>query len=214
MNLPFTPDQFFGVFAEYNRTFWFVVPVLWLATTITLAATWRNPARQSRALTVVLSGLWLWNAVAYHALLFTRINPAAWGFGALFAVEALLIIWLGSQKPPQYFSRTGLMQGVGIALACYGLAYPLLSLWLGHAYPATPTFGVPCPTAILTIGVLLTARGGAPWALAIIPALWGFIGGSAAVLLAVWTDYVLLGAGALLTLVLIAQQIRPLQPSR
>jgi Family of unknown function (DUF6064) len=26
--LPFTSDQFFGVFAEYNQSFWFVAVVL------------------------------------------------------------------------------------------------------------------------------------------------------------------------------------------
>lgn len=49
---------------------------------------------------------------------------------------------------------------------------------------------------------LLTARGGVPVGLAIIPALWGFIGGSAAVLLAVRSDYVLLFAGIVCTVVM------------
>jgi hypothetical protein len=70
----------------------------------------------------------------------------------------------------------------------------------GHRYPAAPTFGVPCPTVILTIGLFLTARGKIPTLLAIVPVLWGFIGGSAAVLLAVPTDYVLLAAGLVLAL--------------
>ena len=42
------------------------------------------------------------------------------------------------------------------------------------------------------------SRGGIPPLLAIVPVLWGFIGGSAAVLLDVPTDYVLLAGGALL----------------
>ena len=28
-NLPFTPDQFFEVFAEYNRSLWFFALILW-----------------------------------------------------------------------------------------------------------------------------------------------------------------------------------------
>lgn len=62
---------------------------------------------------------------------------------------------------------------------------------------------MPCPTAILTIGVLITARAGPPTRLALIPILWAFIGGSAAMLLGVATDYVLLAAGLVLTLVLL-----------
>ncbi len=57
-----------------------------------------------------------------------------------------------------------------------------------------------CPTVILTIGLLLTVRGGIPPILTIVPVLWGFIGGSAAVLLDVRADYVLVGAGILMAL--------------
>jgi hypothetical protein len=101
------------------------------------------------------------------------------------------------------------MPALGIALTLYAFAYPFLSSAFGHAYPATPTFGVPCPTAILTIGALLTVRGSVPRALTIIPVLWAVIGGSAALLLEVPTDYVLLAAGALLTVVLIARWDHP-----
>lgn len=41
---------------------------------------------------------------------------------------------------------------------------------------------------------------------AIIPIIWAFIGGSAAVLLAVATDYALLAAGVLLTVLLFRQR--------
>lgn len=87
MGLPFTSDQFFAVFAEYNRAFWFVAVALWFASAGALVAAWRNPVGHSRSLTYFLGTLWGWNAVAYHALLFTRINPAAWLFAALFALK-------------------------------------------------------------------------------------------------------------------------------
>jgi hypothetical protein len=203
VGLPFTSDQFFGVFAAYNRAFWFVAVVLWIVNVAALALAAANPAGRSRSLTYFLGLLWLWNAVTYHAMLFTRINPAAWLFSALFAVQAVLFFWTGLRRRVDYFSSTVPLRWLGTGLAGYALTYPILNLILGHEYPATPTFGVPCPTAILTIGVLLTARGGVPLALAVIPALWGFVGGSAAVLLSVPADYVLLGAGVLLTIVLV-----------
>jgi hypothetical protein len=46
----------------------------------------------------------------------------------------------------------------------------------------------------------LSVRGGVPPILTMVPVLWGFIGGAAAVLLNVPTDFVLLGAGVLLML--------------
>jgi len=68
---------------------------------------------------------------------------------------------------------------------------------------------VPCPTDILTIGALLTSRRRVPAAVAVIPIVWGMIGGSAAVLLAVPTDYVLLGAGGLLATLLTGPRVHP-----
>jgi hypothetical protein len=204
VDLPFTPAQFFSVLADYNRAFWPVVVASWLATIVALTMVWRQPERWSPMLSLFLSALWLWNAVAYHALLFTRINPAAWLFSALFAVQAVLFLRAGLRRTPMYFSSSAARQGVGVALAVYSLAYPFLTIALGHEYPATPTFGLPCPTVILTIGLLLTARGGTPASLAAIPIVWGFIGGSAAVLLQVPTDYGLLAAGVLLLGVVVA----------
>jgi len=71
-----------------------------------------------------------------------------------------------------------------------------------------PTFGVPCPTAILTIGLLLTARGPASTWLIVAPALWGFVAGSAVLLFGVWSDYPLLAAAVLATADVISQVLR------
>ena len=195
MGLSFTSDQFFGVFAEYNQSFWFVAIALWIASAAALASAWRNPRQGSAALMCLLATLWIWNAVAYHALLFTSINPAAWLFAGLFTIEGVLLFGAVARRRIESLSLTGPISGLGLALACYALAYPFLSFGIGHRYPEIPTFGVPCPTAILTIGVLLAVRGGPPLSLTVIPAVWAFIGGSAALLFGVWPDYMLLAAG-------------------
>ncbi len=142
MELPFTPDQFFGVFADYNQSYWMVAVSLWLVSAGAVVAGWRDPVNYSRTLSYVLCALWMWAAVAYHAMLFTRINPAAWAFAALFAVQSALLLRAGRRQPIGYFSTTGPLRIVGLALVCYALAYPVLSLAF-HEYPATPTFGVP-----------------------------------------------------------------------
>ena len=83
---------------------------------------------------------------------------------------------------------------------------------MGHAYPASPTFGVPCPTVMLTIGLLLTAPARLPWQIVVVPIVWSFLGGSAALLLGVATDYVLLVAGVVLVVDVYAQRVRPAAP--
>ncbi len=209
MGLPFTAEQFFGVFAEYNRAYIVAVVALWVASAAILVHVSRDPSNRSSWLSLFLAVLWLWNAVVYHALFFTRINPAAWLFAGLFLLQAVLFLWAATQRRIEYFTSTGWTRIIGSGLIGYALLYPFLTIVLGHRYPATPTFGVPCPTDILTIGALLTSRRRVPAALAVIPIFWGIIGGSAAVLLAVPTDYVLLGAGALLATLLIGRSVHP-----
>ena len=208
LTLPFTPDQFFGVLADYNRQFLVVVVLWWLATVGAVALVWRQPALRSPFLSYFLGALWLWNAAAYHAYLFTRINPAAWLFATLFAVQGLLFLRAGARRDANYLSATRLSRSVGVALVLYSLAYPFLTIALGHRYPATPTFGLPCPTVILTIGLLLTVRERVPLMLVPIPIAWAFIGGSAAVLLNVQTDYVLFAAGLVLLAALLMRRIQ------
>ena len=200
MNLPFTPDQFFDVLAQYNRSFGAAAVVWWLASASALmAALWR-PRDWTGPLIALMSALWIWNAVAYHALLFTTINPAAWAFAALFAIEGVLLASAGVQGRLSWLYPRAPLSTVGVVLAVYALVYPFASLSLAHAYPRTPTFGVPCPTTILTIGVLLTLRNPPPVALVLIPVVWSAIGGSAAFLFGVWTDLPLPVAGGLLVL--------------
>jgi hypothetical protein len=208
--LPFTSDQFFEILATYNDQFRVAVVLWWLASLGVIAATWWKPPRHSRLLTCLLAAMWMWNALAYHAFLFTRINPAAWLFAGLFAVEAVLLLWAAARRSVDYFSSRGPMLRLGLGLVSYSFVYPFLSA-VSHAYPGTPTFGLPCPTTILTIGLLLTIGGEIPIVLAIVPAVWALIGGSAAMLLGVPTDFVLLGAGLLLIVIVGVQRIRALR---
>jgi hypothetical protein len=155
--------------------------------------------RSSQLASAVLAVLWLWGGVAYHATYFTSINPVAWGFAALFVGEFGLLAWYGLvQRRLSFGTATGLARGLGIGLAFYALAYPALNVLAGHTYPASPTFGVPCPTAIFTLGLFLTTANRPPIAVVVVPVLWALIGGSAALVLGVATDYALLACSVLL----------------
>ena len=200
MHLPFTTDAFFEVFAHYNVALWPLVILLWLAALGALVAILRAPGPRSSAVAAsVLALLWLWGGVVYHAAYFTSINPAAWGFAAMFVVEAGLLARYGLiHRALTFGTAPPLPRAVGVALAVYALVYPGLTLLAGHSYPAVPTFGVPCPTGIFTVGVLLTSAHRPRAAVMVVPVLWALIGGSAAVVLGVITDYVLLACAAVL----------------
>lgn len=200
MSLPFTADAFFEVFARYNAGTWPVVVALWVAAAAALVVVVSAPGeRSSRLASAMLAVLWLWGGLVYHATYFTSINPAAWGFAALFVGQSGLLAWYGLvQRRLAFGTATGLPLGLGLGLALYALAYPALNVVAGHAYPASPTFGVPCPTGIFTVGLLLTSANRPPIAVAVVPLLWAIIGGSAAVVLGVVTDYVLLACSVIL----------------
>jgi hypothetical protein len=83
----------------------------------------------------------------------------------------------------------------GILIAYALLAYPLLGWLAGHRYPRAPTFGVPCPTAIFTLGILLLAAPPVPRVAYIVPVLWAAVGSVAAFALGVPEDLGLLAAG-------------------
>jgi hypothetical protein len=61
--------------------------------------------------------------------------------------------------------------------------------------PELPTFGLPCPTTIFTIGLLALAPSSSPRAVLAVPILWCLVGSQAAFLLDVAPDFGLLAAG-------------------
>jgi hypothetical protein len=216
MSLPFSPAAFFEVFADYNRAWWPAVVALWLATAAVLAAVALiGPHRRTDvAATTLLAVLWSWSGAVYHAGYFTAINPAAWLFAAGFLVEAALLAWSGGVRRQLVFgsaSRPALIGGIGLAL--YALLYPALSMGLGHPYPRTPTFGVPCPTTIFTVGLLLTCDR-PPLLVAAVPLAWSMVGGSASLLLGVPADFLLLACGPALAGKILAGGAVPFRSTR
>ena len=168
---------------------------LWLLTVIVLAVSVRRHV--DRLLAGVLALHWLWSGILYHWLYFATINPAARLFAILFAGQAGLFAWLGIMRGHLEF-RWGrrLPQVLGAVLIVYGLVYPALVVASGLHWPRMPAFGVPCPTTLVTLGLLLELEPRAPRALIVIPVIWALVGGSAALLLGVLPDSMLLVGGA------------------
>jgi hypothetical protein len=197
MSPPFSREAFFEVFAAYNQQLWPFAGCLWVVTAYALADVVGATGPRSRFTASLLAFLWAWAAIAYHAAFFSRINPAAWIFSGLFLAEAAMLGWYGIVRDRLRFSsevRAPMILGGGLVI--YGLGYPAIAWAEGHVYPAAPTFGVPCPTTILTIGFLLMSTGnvaGLMW----IPIVWAAIGGSAAFSLGVRADVMLPLAGVL-----------------
>ena len=195
--LPFTQAQFFAVFAEYNAAVWPAQVVAYLLGVAAMFLLIRPTAWSGRALGVGLGVLWLWTGVAYHGLHFAAINRAALAFAALFVVQGLALLAAGALGRLHFDRRGGVNAWVGWFLIVYAMAvYPLIGVAFGHTAIELPAFGItPCPLTIFTFGVLLLATPPLPWWVLAVPLVWSLIGGSAAFLLRVPQDWLLLFSG-------------------
>jgi Family of unknown function (DUF6064) len=196
--IPFTPEQFHGVFRAYNIAVWptqCLLVVLGLAAVVFALA----PGRRSGvAVSAILAALWAWMAVAYHLAFFARISPPAYGFAALSAAGAAVFIWQGVVRRRLAFRWSGdLRSAAGATLVAFALVmYPVWSAYAGHPYPETPTFGLPCPTTIFTLGLLCFAVPPTPRSALVVPVLWCLVGTQAVFLFGVWPDLGLMAAAA------------------
>lgn len=195
--LPFTHAQFLEVFARYNMNVWPAQALAYLLGLAIIVALLRPSARAGRFVAAGLGAMWLWTGIAYHGLHFSEINKAAFVFAALFVIEGLLLSRAGVLKAFRFGSPVNASAWLGWGLIVYALVvYPLLGLWAGLRYPQMPMFGItPCPVTIFTFGVFLLAAAPVPRWLLVIPVIWSLIGGSAAFLLQVPQDWLLLFSG-------------------
>ena len=197
MQTPFTSAQFYDVFRQYNDGVWplqFVLEALGVAAVALLA--YARPWRDA-AIGVILAFLWLWMGAVYHLLYFMRINEAALYFGIAFLGAATVFLLNGVYGARLSFEiPSGPRRYLGGGLLAYALAvYPVLSLLLGR-YPEVPTFGLPCPTTIFTIGMACFLRRPFPRYALAVPILWSAIGATAVFQFGVVQDLGLPVAGA------------------
>lgn len=205
--MPFTSDQFMEVFKSYNLSVWptqIILNIIALAAIILVIKKYRLSDRIN---TGILGFLWLWVGIVYHLIHFTSINNAAYIFGVLFILQAFIFIYAGIVKDHLSFKYQANIYGIiGAIFLLYALIlYPILGHLLGHIYPKSPTFGLPCPTTIFTFGLLLWTDKKIPKYILIIPFLWSIVGFSAAVNLKVYEDFGLLIAGILGTILIIVR---------
>lgn len=209
MNLPFTPEQFFGVFERYNNTVWPAQILIYVTATAAVLLVFKTGKYSSKIIVGILAVFWLWMGIFYHWAFFTSINPAARIFGTFFVLEGLILVYSGVIKNNIEFEfKKDWRSYAGLTLAVFGpVIYPILGYFVGHSFPSSPTFGLPCPTTIFTFGLLLLTRR-MPKYVIIIPFLWSIVGFSAAISLRVKEDISLLVAGLVGTGALIFRKKR------
>jgi hypothetical protein len=205
MNPPFTGEQFLNVFRDYNNSVWPMQIVFYaVGFLIIIFAFWKNKYSDI-AINGFMAFFWLWMGIVYHLVFFTAINKAAYIFGAIFIIQASLFVYFGLIRRSLTFSIEDNFNFItGLLIIIYAFAiYPIFSIILGHHYPAAPTLGLPCPTTIFTLGLLLWMDKKLPLPILFIPALWSFIGFMAVLNFGILEDAGLLISGIVAGLLVI-----------
>jgi hypothetical protein len=205
MKLPFTIEQFLGVFKTYNESIFPLQILFYLLAGAIVFLSVKTSVWSDKVINSILAFFWVWMGIAYHILFFSTINKAAYLFGILFIIQGLLFFYYGVLKQRIRYKvkqdKPGMM---GTTLVIFALIiYPALGYLFGHVYPSTPVFGVPCPTTIFSFGILLWSDKKVPVIILIIPFSWSLVGFSAATVLGMREDFALVLAGLLATALLL-----------
>ncbi len=207
MNLPFTVEEFLNVFKSYNQSVFPIQIVFYLIAFFSIYLLFKPTKNIDKIISSVLSFFWLWIGIVYHLIFFTSINKAAYFFGILFIIQGVLFFIYGVAKGKISFEyRKNIFNYTGIIFILYALIiYTILGQFLGHQYPSSPTFGLPCPTTIFTFGILLFVNKKISVIVLIIPLIWSIIGFGAALNLSIYEDFGLLVVGILGFILLLIQ---------
>lgn len=178
--LMFTPEVYCRLYERYNTWIW---PAQWLAVAagIGMAVAGRDAGRKaSRAMAVLLGVAWLVIAWAFFVRYYAEIFLAAPYFGAGFAAEGVFLIAAGLLGRLRFAWHTDGIGRAGLALLLYSLViHPLVLVAMGRDWRGAELFLLaPDPTAIGTLGLLLTIPGRSHIALAILPLLWCLVSGA------------------------------------
>lgn len=178
--LLFAPRTYYRLFELYNQDIW---PVQVIALALGVAVVmllYRRAMWRGRAIAAILVAGWLWTAWAFLIERYATINWAATYMAAGFAAQGLLLLWqgvIGNRLVPQPISHVVARAGLAMFLVAL-VVQPLVGMVFGRSWTQAEVFGVaPDPTAVATLGLLLTAQRPS-WTLMILPLLWCAVTGA------------------------------------
>lgn len=170
--LLFSPRVYFRLFELHNEALWpgqFAALAL-LAVLVWLAAA--RPANHVTFIAALLGFIWVFVGRAFVLQRYATINWAAEHMAQLFSVE-MLLLFLAAGFGGLRGGPAGIGAVAGWFLIALATAQPLLAPLSGRGWASAEVFAIaPDPTAIATLGLLLTLRGPMTWVLVPIPLLW------------------------------------------
>ena len=173
--LLFSPRTYYRTIELYNLDVWPAQPAGLAIGIAIVALLATGSGSRDRTVAALLAVCWLWIGWAFHCERYAQINWVATWIGALFALVAALLVFVGGIGRRIAFAIPGgRMARAAIALvAIIVIGYPLLAPITGRVWSSAEVFGVaPDPTALATVAALAFAQRRIRWALLPIPLLW------------------------------------------
>lgn len=163
--IPFSPEIYWRLIERTNEAFW---PLHILTVVLGVAALILALRGNTRVALALLVPAWLSSGIIFHFNYYAELNWVApwfgWGFIAQAALMTAVAAFKEAPRGNGHSGRFAIWMGAPIAIGAL-LAYPLI---------AAETYGLhPDPTAIATLGILLTALRGVRASFVLtIPFLW------------------------------------------
>ncbi len=177
--LLFSPRVYWRMFELQNEALWplhLVTVAAGLAIFILLL---RRPSRDGRWIGLLLAALWIFVGWTFLWNRYAAINWAIFYVAPLFAFQAAGLLIAAIMPGGLAFDRRDVVGWTGLLLAAAGLVlYPLFPPLVGRPWTSAEVLGIaPDPTVIVTLGLLLAARGKLLVLLFPIPSLWCLLSG-------------------------------------
>ncbi len=158
--LLFSPRVYWRMFELHNAAFWPLHLATLAAGLAIIFFVLRRPLRRGLWVALILAALWAFVGWAFLWGRYAAINWAIVYVAPAFGVQALLLA-IAAARGEIALDRRDTGARVGVLLMAVGIvAYPLLPPLFERPWRSAEVFGIaPDPTAIATLGVLLTASG-------------------------------------------------------
>lgn len=193
MKTPFTFDQFFQVFQNYNTEIFPFQLIILAMGVVAVILIHNKKSIGNKLIAGFLGFLWIWIGLVYHLYFFTGINQAAYGFGTLFILQGIFFLIELFRNRLQFSFASKTSNYIAYFFILFGLIiYPLISYLSSGLFSETIALGLPCPTTIFTFGILMLTNKKMSKYLLIIPSIWAIIGTGAATNFGIYQDYVML----------------------
>ena len=96
MKIPFSINEFLGVFENYNLSLWPAQIFFYILALVAIVLVIKNGPQSGRVVFAILAFFWVWMGLVYHILYFSAINKTTYLFGTVFIVQGMLFLYQGS----------------------------------------------------------------------------------------------------------------------